>query len=388
MNILHLIILYLLHSQLLVESLAWLPPQSSRHCGCSVAVFRGRGIPYVETFEEQTTRSLWETDPFDTAKSVIDSILVENSNTLLLIKEDLHVSNDSGYEHLFDVIYTDHAPPKDNTLYQDLIAKNVTNDPRRHFLLRIAYRGSDFCGWQTQPNNDQLPSVQQTLEEWLQTLEKEKVDVRVCGRTDAGVHAIGQVARYRSRNQELQSKDVEEHLSRLPLASNTGGLKCLEVLPVTKSFHPSFAAKSRAYVYLIDAKHLHNPSRVATALNTQLQSLQGRTLDYIALSYGRLKTQTSLCTLHHAKCELVHDVKSGNLALCIELVGDRFLRRMVRMLVENGLRIAVRPSRQPETALLQHLESRDRGRSGNAAPPCGLIFVGATFENPTQKLLQ
>jgi tRNA U38,U39,U40 pseudouridine synthase TruA len=66
----------------------------------------------------------------------------------------------------------------------------------------------------------------------------------------------------------------------------------------------------------------------------------------------------------------------------MELVGDRFLRRMVRLLVENTLRIAVRPNAQPPHTLLDHVQSCDRNRSGNSCPPDGLIFVGATFEDP------
>jgi tRNA pseudouridine(38-40) synthase len=158
----------------------------------------------------------------------------------------------------------------------------------------------------------------------------------------------------------------------------------VDVLPVTKSFHPSFGAESRAYVYLIDIDEIRSeldPSKVVTALHTQLQSVQGLALDYISLSYGRLKSQTSICTLYHAQAHLVEEPESGRRAICIEFVGDRFLRRMVRMLVENSLRMAVRQIPPPHGALLEHLESRDRGRSGNAAPPDGLIFVGAVFEN-------
>ncbi len=361
---------------------AWLSQSSitsKRHNWCVDAIFRGRGrgIPYAETFEEQTTRMLWETDPFSTTKSVVDSVLLETGVNPLLIKVASQSANPSGYEHMFDIIYKETSK---ESLYDSLIALNVTNDNRRHFLLRLAYRGSDFCGWQSQPNNDQLPSVQQTMEEWLQVLEEEKVNVRVCGRTDAGVHAIGQVARYRSRNQKLQPMHVQNYLSRTLHPSY--GLKCLEVLPVTKSFHPSFGAESRAYVYLIDVENLNDPSRIVNAIDRQLASLQGLSLDYIAMSYGRLKTQTSVCTLHHAQCHLVHDPKTGNHAICIELVGDRFLRRMVRMLVENTLRIAVRTNLQDGNLLYDHLESRDRSRSGNAAPPDGLIFVGAAFPNP------
>jgi tRNA pseudouridine(38-40) synthase len=369
-------------------------PSSQRHTSWPLSVVsRGRGIPYVETYEEQTTRRLWESEPFSTTKSVVDTVLRDGGSRdkALLVKVETpehDVCKASGCEYLFSALYK--APPTEIS-YDNLVAEDPISDKRKHFLLQLAYRGSDFCGWQTQPNNDRLPSVQQTLEEWLQTLEGGKrVDVRVCGRTDAGVHAIGQVARFRSHDKELKPNQVKDHLSKIPLAN--AGIECINVLPVTKSFHPSFGAKSRAYVYLIDVDDenwnaLLDPSKVVTALHTQLQSVQGLELDYIALSYGRLKSQTSICTLYHAQAHLVEEPgESGRRAICIELVGDRFLRRMVRMLVENSLRIAVRqvaPSNNG--ALLEHLESLDRSRSGKAAPPDGLIFVAATFENASDR---
>lgn len=344
-----------------------------------------RGIPYVESLDEQITRELWETDPFSTAVSVVNAVLdapkvIGDDDSKLLIQVERPSSQTSGFEYLFESLLYNHTNGSTETLYHDLLAPNVTKDKRRHFLLRLAYRGSDFCGWQSQANNHQLPSIQQTLEEWLEKLEGDRVDIRVCGRTDAGVHAIGQIARYRSHQEDLPVHVVQEHLLEL---STKSGLKCLGILPVSKSFHPSFGAESRAYVYLIDVEHLKDPSRVATVLQGQLQSLQGQALDYVALSYGKLKTQTAICTLYHAQCCIVESPRKGHRALCIELVGDRFLRRMVRMLVDTALRIAVLPNVPKDDALKKYIENRDRGLYGNVAPPDGLIFVGATFATPT-----
>jgi tRNA pseudouridine38-40 synthase len=346
----------------------------------SVVKFRGRGIPFVETFEEQTSRQYWESDPFFVARSVVDRVLSipgEIQTPLLRKKELLHCNQTiTGYEYLFNVLYGgisdglyDHLQPTDDQ----------PTDKKPCFLLRLGYRGSDFCGWQTQPNNNDLPSVQQTLEECLAELDGGTVNVRVCGRTDAGVSAVGQVARYRCRSiRGVTATDVQKHLIDLPRI----GLRCLDVLPVTRSFHPSFGAQTRAYVYLLDVDAIENPSHVVQHLDAQLQTLQGQTLDYISLSYGRIKTQTSICTLYHAQAHLVQDTETGREAIAVELVGDRFLRRMVRLLVENSLRIAMRPKPQPLDALLDHVQSCDRGRSGNSCPPDGLIFVAATFADP------
>lgn len=341
--------------------------------------FRGRGIPYVETFEEQTARRFWQSDPFSVARSVIDRLLADHDNDQppFLIRKDPGEpeASSTGCEHFFDALYMRFSID----VYDHLILRDKSpTDKHCHFLLRLAYRGSDFCGWQTQPNNKELPSVQGTLNEWLMQLEGSKVNVAVCGRTDAGVNALGQVARYRSRNRDLLPIDVLKHISSIPQK----GLKCLDVWPVARSFHPSFGAQARAYMYLLDVASIENHIVVAHCLDQQLRSLEGHTLDYISLSYGRVKTQTTDCTIYHARARLVEDPTTGFEAIAVELVGDRFLRRMVRMLVENSIRIAVRLDDQSDDTLLHHIKSRDRTRSGNACPPDGLIFVGASFEDP------
>jgi tRNA pseudouridine38-40 synthase len=364
---------------------SWTLPLSSRNTFRTHSRInaRGRGIPYVETLEEQTTRLYWETDPFDVARSVVNRLLsgegkIQEKMPLLSKKERTNCDQIiTGYEYLFNALYGCDCDLEE--LYGHLQATNtIPNENQRCFLLRLGYRGSDFCGWQTQPNNYDLPSVQQTLEERLAELEGSKVNVRVCGRTDAGVSAVGQVARYRSRLSDVTAAHVQKHLMSLTCK----GVRCLDVVPVTKSFHPLFGAQTRAYIYLLDVTNIEKPSNLAQRIDAQLQTLQGRPLDYIALSYGRIKTQTSICTLCHAQAHLVQDSETGQDAIAVELVGDRFLRRMVRLLVENTLRIAVRPNPQPQHALLEHVESFDRGRSGKSCPPDGLIFVGATFEDP------
>lgn len=369
-------------------------------------------IPYVETFDEQSCRIFWESDPFDVVKSIIHRLMVvpvdgnslkEGPYPLSLLRKMEEEDNDdgkeqrdpTGYEYLFNILYYgDDRKNEESSTHQNLYhhlqrpcdddndSKDNRQEQQRCFLLRLVYRGSDFCGWQTQPKNVDLPSVQQTLEECLAELEGNKVNIRVCGRTDAGVNAIGQVARYRSRQKDMTAKLVQDHLRRHLPSTTTMGLRCLDVLPVTKSFHPSFGAQARAYLYLLDTTTIVNPTSLAQRLDIQLKTLQGRTLDYVALSYGRIKTQTSICTLYHAQAHVVQDTQTGQYAIAVELVSDRFLRRMVRLLVENALRFALRPIPQSSDTLLELVESRDRSQSAKPSPPDGLVFVGAIFEDP------
>lgn len=206
------------------------------------------------------------------------------------------------------------------------------------------------------------------------------MDVRVCGRTDAGVHALKQVCRFRTW-EKLQAHDVFQHMQQCCL--ETESLRCLEVTRVTKYFHPTFGALYRAYAYMID---LHGNSTLCESdvviLNNLLQCLQGLELDYYGMSYGKVKTKTTVCTLHYARASLVtHD--NNTPAICIQLVANRFLRRMVRILVATALRETLAGDGEYD-GLLQIVKTRDRLASAKAAPPQGLVFVGASFQESSE----
>ena len=228
---------------------------------------------------------------------------------------------------------------------------------------------SPFCGWQTQPRSD-LPSVQQSIEEHLALLHGSRVDVRVSGRTDAGVSAIGQVCRFRSRKQ-ISKEDVKAHMDCFPLSSR---LKCLEVRDVADSFHPTFGATFRAYVYLIDDDTISKDE--VEKLNDMLRTLENKTLDYVGFSYGKVTTTSTNCTLRFARACSTESRKGR--ALCIQLVGDRFLRRMVRLLVATALSLSFET--RGNQALIELVQTQDRTLASTLAPPNGLIFVGAEFD--------
>ncbi len=459
-----------------------------------------RKIPYVESFEEQTSRELWEKYPFRGAKRVMDTIIGSENDSLdqsrdlqpvlkPIYFESENISAPSGYEDSFDLLYktteeTEGSIDESNatissgdgimgiaSIAKSPFAKIEDNHETRkeklkNFCLRVAYRGDDFCGWQTQLDNTEQPSVQRTLEEWLTEFQNdlpfdaeenarvkkarrnekqgrpsEKVatssdiestvnenashrdgnkvsqkvkpkhsqkirwaDLPVAGRTDSGVSAIGQLCRFRTHRRDLTSKQIskflETKIQNTPTISRS--LRVTQVTPVTKAFHPTFTTSCRAYAYLIDidsgADEGHDgglfcndqqATKQVAFLNDLLHCLEGKTLDYIGLSYGRVKTSNTLCTLHHARARLV-DCGGTKRAICIELVGDRFLRRMVRLLVEALVRLVATESQKMQTndtspkndcndqmALLRLIEQEDRTLIGRPAPPDGLIFVAA-----------
>jgi tRNA pseudouridine(38-40) synthase len=397
----------------------------------------------VETIEEQQMRELWETDPFRVARFVVDSAIMyrEDDTTInqnALLQKISPFSSDSsskplsGFEYLFDPLYVPNGFRFQSRPYKATDKK----DKVQHFRLRVAYRGDSFCGWQTQPNNQQLPSVQKTLEDCLDLLNTNtstntttstvsvRPNVRVAGRTDAGVHSIGQICRFRTRRKDLTARQIQHHLAEtISARALEKHLRVMDVTKVSRAFHPTFTTSCRAYVYLVDIKTIDGFWSLqedlvdkVSFLDELLRKLEGKDLDYIGLCYGKLQTQDSVCTLYHARAAVVNCLSSETAdtsssdggtvkpAICIELVGNRFLRRMIRLLVEAAISLTIRnhqmrqkPQAKDVTkhnhhlpdsrtgldthALLDLVRQEDRSLISHMSPPNGLIFVGALLSD-------
>ena len=215
----------------------------------------------------------------------------------------------------------------------------------RSFRLDLVYDGSAFQGWQRQGSSR---TVQQVVEDSL----SEFANVRVAGRTDAGVHATGQVARYRSRK-PMTAVEVMERLQ----SNRDSDWCCSRVTPVDRSFHPTFGATSRSYVYVVDA--FDNYEKVSDQLNALWEPWIGAPKDYAVFCHGPPQS-SAMCTL--LACQAVSHPDS----LHIHLTADRFLRRMIRKWVATSLECV--------------LWDGEMDAGSRAAPPGGLIFTGATYE--------
>lgn len=307
-------------------------------------------------------------------------------------------------KEIFAALY---APPSQFT--SEIDKSSVTHKRKgQSFKVHVAYKGEDFCGWQIQPNND-IPSIQQTLIDALDPLLnvecKKPIDIRVCGRTDAGVSAIGQVCRVRTIRNDVKEVDIQRVLNTSSFRSKllSSSLGCVKVEEVSEKFHPTFDATQRGYAYMIDIQPLEllakeicakdiTANQISRVMNSLLKKIEGDELDYLALSFGKVKTQSTLCTLHRVRTCLV-ETNCGSKALCLELIGDRFLRRMVRILVATTIREALSLLadenmhisseksifENESTRLLELVKNGERMYSAKAASPRGLIFVGASF---------
>ena len=243
----------------------------------------------------------------------------------------------------------------------------------RSILLTLEYDGSDFAGWQLQPNGR---SVQEVVERALAELLGETVRLHAAGRTDAGVHARGMPAHFvTSRNLPLRA--FRDGLNRL-LPADVAVCTAVEV-PV--GFHARFAAAGKWYRYTIDRRAVRSPlgRRTAWQLRAPLDLQAMR--DAATLLVGEhdfAAFRTSGCAArstvrHLERVELVED---GTL-LYLDLRGSGFLRSMVRMLV--GTLVEVGMGKRPAGDVARLLTKQPGVRSGPTAPAHGLCLMAVYY---------
>ena len=242
---------------------------------------------------------------------------------------------------------------------------------------RIAYDGTDFHGWQTQP---QEPTVQSTLEKALQQICGEPVNVTGAGRTDSGVHAFGQVAHF----------DWTHHLSheRLVLAINAivpFSIRVLELDEVASDFHARFHAASKAYLYRIDRSRnfdpfhfrysLHYYSPLDVDLLKQCAAIIEGEHDFKAFQAAGTDIVRTVRTVSKVEV-LTHagplDFGAHNHFLSFRFHAQGFLRKMVRFLTGTMLEIA--SGRRPFEHLQMALQTGDRIYVGVPAAARGLFL--------------
>ena len=240
------------------------------------------------------------------------------------------------------------------------------------YFIELAYQGTHYAGWQTQPN---ATTIQGLLDEKLSILLRKEVETMGSGRTDAGVHAQQQIAHF----------DTPETLDTAHLVSRLNSMlpydiAVRQIFPVDSSLHARFSATRRRYRYAITlAKdpfspltktHIRYPLHIDRMSQT-VQHLIGRH-DFTTFSKKGSNVYTHDCEIFEAKWE-----KLGENELVFEIEADRFLRGMVRLIV--GALLEVGNGKLTPEAFLQILHSQDRTLARPAAPSQGLFLAAVTY---------
>lgn len=252
---------------------------------------------------------------------------------------------------------------------------NVMKDSAKNFKLTIEYDGTRYHGWQVQPNG---PSIQQEIESALHTMTRQKIKLLGSGRTDAGVHALGQVANF-TCNTAITPEAFQKGLnSILP-----DDIVIRHVMEVPLQFHARYDAKSKRYRYHI----LNQP--VPSAIERHYTWWIRSPLDLSAMSEaaGYIIGEHDFKAFEGAGSPRSHtnrhvleaDVKGrtpGRITFSIRANG--FLRYMVRNLV--GTLVDVGLQKKPPKQIKKILESKDRNQAAATAPPTGLFLVQVYYD--------
>jgi tRNA pseudouridine38-40 synthase len=265
----------------------------------------------------------------------------------------------------------------------------VEHSPGRTLKLTVCYDGTRLVGWQRQAQGD---SVQAFLEDALARFEGAPVVVHGAGRTDAGVHALGQVASVR-----VTFEHDGDTLARALNAQLPPDVRVLRVEDAPAAFHARFDARAKSYRYLIHNApvatpfgrafvwHVPQPLDVA-AMQSAAALLEG-THDFAAFrsvgsdTVGSVRTISSSAVVRAASAPVssaLH-VHAGDAdLLAYEVRGDGFLRHMVRTIVGTLVEVG-RGWREP-ASLSQLLRAGRRDHAGPTAPPHGLFLVGVEYD--------
>ena len=242
---------------------------------------------------------------------------------------------------------------------------------KRRYFLYLSYNGTNYHGWQIQPNGN---SVQADLEKALEILFQEKISIMGAGRTDTGVHARLMIAHFETDKNFVISKLIYNLNNVLGVSISIKGLR--EVAP---DFHARFAALSRTYQYVItpqkdpfrsDTAHRYTPKVDLKKMNEAAKLMLGE-MDFSCFSKSKTQTFTNNCNLQ--KAEWIE--KEG--LFIFEVKANRFLRNMVRAIV--GTLLEVNEEKRTIESIIELIESKNRSNAGVSVPAKGLFLVNIEY---------
>jgi tRNA pseudouridine38-40 synthase len=247
----------------------------------------------------------------------------------------------------------------------------------RRIRITVSYDGTDFHGWQVQPG---LATIQSELEKVIGEIEGRPVEVAGSGRTDAGVHALAQVAAFSIEN-PIPDDNLRRAMNRLLPRS----IRVTGVEQTDPEFHPRFAAKAKTYQYRIWRAEIcppmlrlyvcHHPYPLDEARMAEYASVFEGEHDFSAFAASDEKDALGATKVRRIFASSLW--REGD-ELIYQVRGSGFLKHMVRMIV--GTLIEVGKGNLDRDALLERLRPGYPGKSGPAMRACGLRLVSVEYE--------
>ncbi len=252
----------------------------------------------------------------------------------------------------------------------------MTHSNKHRVKLVLSYDGTDFCGWQKQ-NQAHKPSIQETLETGLAKVFKEPITCIASGRTDAGVHALGQVVHFDAPRNPESINLVKALKAMLP-----DSMVVKSALTVSSDFHSLFSAKAKTYRYVMSTKQT-GPTFLARYchwypyrfdfehLNSLAQVIEG-SHDFKSFQSVGTDVSSTVRTIFNARW-----TQKKSDIFYFEVTGNGFLKQMVRNLV--GTQLFYMQKRRSPADLKELILAKDRTQASYAAPPQGLFLVKVDY---------
>jgi tRNA pseudouridine38-40 synthase len=243
----------------------------------------------------------------------------------------------------------------------------------RKIALGVEYDGAPFCGWQTQPSGC---AIQDALERSLAAIAEHDVQTICAGRTDAGVHALGQVVHFDTSATRPENAWVRGVNSSLPT-----GIRVLWACEVDDAFHARYSATHRSYLYFL-LNRAQESALLATRVGWFHRPLE---VERMRVAAKALVGEHDFSAFRSAECQARNPVRvlsrlnidrRGDLVR-FELRSNAFLHHMVRNIV--GSLVYVGCGRQPVKWLAEVLESRDRRLAAPTFSAAGLYLVQVEY---------
>lgn len=254
----------------------------------------------------------------------------------------------------------------------------VYNRKMKKYAACIEYNGTAYCGWQRLSH---APSVQEEVEKALSFVANHKIDLTCAGRTDSGVHGLGQVVHFES--------DADRSIKAWQMGCNANlpdDISLSWIQTMSDDFHARFSAISRRYRYIILNRKIRPAlldKKVCWFRDKLDYGLMDEAANYLLGENDFSSFRASACQAKHAMRDLQEiSINRQGDYVTIDIVANAFLHHMVRNIV--GSLFEVGTKRKSPEWFNELLQIKDRTKAGITAPACGLYFVSVKYPDEFQ----